>query len=158
LRTISPSPRGEYVNETTFVTSAGAFDLLRLDRLPEGEVSAVAMSTDGLRMKILDDVAAATPYGPFFEDIFTYACSDRVKDTAVAAFIDGLADQTGDDKTLVVAVKREASTAAGAGDAVVVLNDFLADARSDAGGDREESRAETEAKTEAMLKNAEPAG
>ena len=70
------STRPEYANETTFVTGTDALAELRVDTLREDETDAIALSTDGLRYKILDDLATYRPYEPFFEDLFAYAGSD----------------------------------------------------------------------------------
>jgi Protein phosphatase 2C len=104
-QTAAPAPRGEYVNETTFITAAGALDELRITVLPAAEVDSVFLSTDGLRFKILDDLAAASPFTPFFEDLTAYARSPDATLDAVRRFLAGLDDQSGDDKTLLAAVK-----------------------------------------------------
>ncbi len=106
LETVSPAEKFEYVNETVFITSETAFDHLRLAEMDAERVTGVALSTDGLRFKILSDLEAYVPYEPFFEDVFTYAAGGRASNTAVAKFLDGLDDQSGDDKTLVVATLR----------------------------------------------------
>lgn len=102
--TVAPALRGEYVNETTFVTDDGALDQARLTVNPATEVDAVFLSTDGLRMKILDDLTAVTPFAPFFEDVVAYLRSPEAVEDAIRQFLVGLDDQTGDDKSLVAAV------------------------------------------------------
>jgi hypothetical protein len=104
-QTAAPAPRGEYVNETTFITAAGALDALRITTLPAAEVDSVFLSTDGLRFKILDDLAAASPFTPFFEDLMAYALSPDATPDAVRRFLAGLDDQSGDDKSLLAGVK-----------------------------------------------------
>ena len=42
---------------------------------------------------------------PFFEDLAAFARSPLASDDAVRAFLAGLDDQSGDDKTLVAAVR-----------------------------------------------------
>lgn len=102
--TVAPAPRLEYVNETTFITEDGALEELRVTVRPVTEVDTVFLSTDGLRFKILD-LAAGTPFAPFFDDLAAYARSPRATQDALRRFLAGLDDQTGDDKTLVAAVR-----------------------------------------------------
>jgi hypothetical protein len=106
--TAAPAPRGEYLNETTFITAPGAMDELRIIIKPAGEVDEVFLSTDGLRFQILDDLKTATPFPPFFEDLAAYVRSASATPDAVQRFLAGLDDQTGDDKTLVAAVRTPA--------------------------------------------------
>jgi Protein phosphatase 2C len=108
-RTADPAPRSEYVNETSFVTDKDALEQLRISVLPPSEVDAVFLSTDGLRFKILADLVAATPFAPFFEDVTAYIRSGEASTEAVCRFLAGLDDQSGDDKSLVGAVRTEAA-------------------------------------------------
>lgn len=105
LDTIAPPDRAEYANETTFVTSPDWARNVRLTTIPADEIDALALSTDGLQFKILADIASATPYPPFFHDVFTWAVTDAASTTSLVEFIDGVDDQTGDDKTLLLAVR-----------------------------------------------------
>ena len=107
LRAIAPAEKFEYANETAFLSAGSWRDHLRGERLPSSSISGVALSTDGLRFKILDDLTEGTPFVPFFEDVFVWFDSGVATPDAVARFIDGLDDQSGDDKTLVVAARRE---------------------------------------------------
>jgi hypothetical protein len=101
----SPPETFEYVNETVFVTADSALSHLRVDTFPATSVQAAALSTDGLRFKILGDLATHEPYAPFFDDIFNYARTDGSNNAAVGRFLSGLDDQSGDDKTLVIGVR-----------------------------------------------------
>jgi hypothetical protein len=103
--TVAPAPRGEYLNETTFITEQRALGQLRVTVRPVTEVDAVFLATDGLRFKILDDLAASTPYAPFFGDVAAYARSGQATGNAVRRFLADVDDQSGDDKTLVAAVR-----------------------------------------------------
>jgi hypothetical protein len=103
-QTMAPAPRGEYVNETTFITGPGALAELRITVTPAAEVDTVVLGTDGLRFKVLD-LPAGVPFTPFFEDLAAYARSPRATEDAVRRFLDELDDQSGDDKTLVAAVR-----------------------------------------------------
>lgn len=108
-KTVAPAPRSEYVNETTFLTEHDALDHVRVTLMPAPGVDAVFLSTDGLRYKILSDLAAAAPFTPFFEDATAYVCSPEASTDAVRRFLTGLDDQSGDDKTLVAAVRTRPS-------------------------------------------------
>lgn len=102
---VAPAPRAEYVNETAFLTGPDALGELRIDVTPAAQADTVFLATDGLRFKILDDLATAAPFAPFFEDLAAFAGSPEASDDAVRAFLAGLDDQSGDDKTLIAAVR-----------------------------------------------------
>jgi uncharacterized protein YegL len=108
-RTLAPAPRFEYVNETVFVTDPDVRGHLRLTVTPADDVDAVFLSTDGLRLKILDHPAAAVPFAPFFDDVAAFARAPEASSEAVHRFLTTVDDQSGDDKTLVVAVRCDPS-------------------------------------------------
>lgn len=120
----SPAEKFEYANETVFITSRDWSSHLRRDSYELADVTAVVLSTDGLRFKILDDLVSGRPYEPFFEDLVSYVESEEASSDAVARFLDGLDDQSGDDKTLVVAVKSQVPTTLTT--PVLVVNEFSA--------------------------------
>lgn len=103
--TLAPAPQTEYVNETTFVTDERWTDHIRIGVLRADEADAVFLSTDGLRFKILADLGKGTPYTPFFEDAQSYARSVDANAGAIRRFLAALDDQSGDDKTLLIAVR-----------------------------------------------------
>jgi hypothetical protein len=105
IESVAPSERGEYFNETTFVTSDDWESELRTSEFPSAEITAIAASTDGLQFKILHDVRSGSPYVPFFEDLFTWSIREDASDEGIIRFVDVLDDQSGDDKTLLVAVR-----------------------------------------------------
>jgi hypothetical protein len=105
FRTVDPAPRFEYANETVFLTASDAMAAVRLFVQPASGVDEVFLSTDGLRLKIVDDLASGTPYQPFFADVAAYVRSPNADAAAVRDFLLNLDDQTGDDKTLVAAVR-----------------------------------------------------
>jgi len=102
IETVAHADRFEYANEVVFVTAADALEHLKV--FAASGVRSVALSTDGLRYKILDDLHAGAPFEPFFRDSFYYARSDVGTSAGIAAFLREVEDQTGDDKTLVLAV------------------------------------------------------
>ena len=108
--TVAPAPHGEYANETDFVTHADFADHLRVQVLPAEGIDEIFLSTDGLRYKILDDLAASAPYEPFFVDAGRYARSREAAAESIERFLTAVDDQTGDDLTLVVAVRVDERT------------------------------------------------
>lgn len=104
IASVSPPEKYEYANETMFLTSPGGIDSTRRADFAAGEIVAVAASTDGLRFKILSDLAIGTAYEPFFVDLFAFASSPESTGGAIERLLDSLEDQSGDDKTLIVAV------------------------------------------------------
>ena len=84
---VSPAERYEYANETTFVTSAAALEHVRVETIVEHDVTGLALSTDGLRLNILENPSTGEPYQPFFEDLFSYACSPGATSAAVVSFL-----------------------------------------------------------------------
>jgi Protein phosphatase 2C len=113
--TVAPAPRGEYVNETAFLTDDQGVADARITVLPAGELDAVFLATDGLRFKILGDLMAAAPFLPFFDDLGAYLRSPDASAEAIEKFLAGLTDdQSGDDKTLVGAVRCPGATFAAA--------------------------------------------
>jgi hypothetical protein len=115
-RAVEPAPHSEYVNETAFITDEGALGQLRVTVMPSAEVDTVVFSTDGLRFKILADLATGAPFAPFFEDLTAYARSPAASDNGVCQFLDELEDQSGDDKSLIAAVRVETDSASRAND------------------------------------------
>jgi hypothetical protein len=123
-QTVAPAPRGEYVNETTFVTDGQGVADARITVLPAGTLDAVFLATDGLRFKILADLAAMAPFPPFFDDLSAYLRSPDASADAIGSFLSGLTgDQTGDDKTLVAAVRGPGVPVVGAPAATSAMED-----------------------------------
>jgi hypothetical protein len=100
-----PGERFEHANETVFLTSTHGLDHhFREVTYPAGEITGVALATDGLRLKVLADLATGAPYEPFFDDAFAYARTPEASNDGVTEFLACLEDRTGDDKTLLLAV------------------------------------------------------
>jgi hypothetical protein len=94
--------KNDYANATWFIQSHGAFDESFRIAVPR-DVSAFALSTDGMAYKITN-IATGEAYEPFFRGSW-----DNVNTGASAADFAALLrsiedDQTGDDKTMVLAV------------------------------------------------------
>ena len=112
VEAVAVAARHEHVNETVFLTSPGALaEHLETYRTDADAVDALALSTDGLRYQVLDDLADSRPFAPFFRAAWAYAAREDATPDAVTAFLDETPDQSGDDKTLVLAVRDRSGTA-----------------------------------------------
>jgi hypothetical protein len=103
IEAVARAEKFEYANETVFLTTKDALTHLTVHET-DAEVTAVALSTDGLRYKILDDLQTGEPFEPFFTRSWEYARGEGATSASIERFLDGLDDQTGDDKTLLLAV------------------------------------------------------
>jgi hypothetical protein len=99
--------RGEYANETYFLSEAGA--LQHLDIFVYAEpVLALALTTDGLLRLVLD--AKRLPHVPFFQPLLTFGVETEDQTQAeaqLAAFLasERVCARTDDDKTIVLALR-----------------------------------------------------
>ena len=97
---------GEYLNETTFIVTAGALDQIQFG-WRAGEISRLALLTDGLQMLALK-AADGEPHAPFFAPLFAFIATteDEAKGRAsLASFLgsDRVQSRADDDLTLVLA-------------------------------------------------------
>lgn len=97
--------RGEYANETMFLTGETALENIQMsfERRP---VQAVAVLSDGL-IRLAMDIATGQAHRPFFQPLFAFAAASRERLTAEAelkAFLSSerVNTRTDDDKTLVL--------------------------------------------------------
>jgi hypothetical protein len=106
IEAVAVADRFEYANETVFLTSGHALEHVKVfAATADGDpVERVALSTDGLRYKALEDLHAQRPFERFFDDSWAYAARADASSEAIEAFLRDVEDQTGDDKTLVLAV------------------------------------------------------
>jgi hypothetical protein len=102
---VAMADRFEYANEVVFLTRPDALEHLKVFRASAAHVNGIALSSDGLRYKLLDDVAAARPFTPFFRDSWRFARSADASSEAIESFLSKVEDQTGDDLTLILAVR-----------------------------------------------------
>ncbi len=100
---VSPQ-RGEFANETTFLTTGDDLPSIALACFAADEVDAFGLSSDGLRLLITSDPATGAPHAPFFEDVFS-GVAGGVGGGVLARFLADADDRTGDDKSLVVGVR-----------------------------------------------------
>jgi hypothetical protein len=103
--------RGEYANETFFLNGANALEQLQLRVYPHPMRLLVAM-TDGVT-RLAIDLATCTPHLPFFGPLLAFAArpeGDAANQQAqLSAFLasERVCARTGDDKTLVVALRAD---------------------------------------------------
>ena len=104
--------RGEYANQTNFLTSSEAMSKLdiRVEKMGNA-LSRLAMFTDGLQNLVLrsdDD----SPHAPFFDPVFAWLASQPASDDTnrkLAAFLESptVTRRADDDLTLLLASFRE---------------------------------------------------
>lgn len=106
LTTIGDTERSEYLNETTFLTSAAWAACARLEVISSENVRGVAVFSDGLERLALD-MARRVPHAPFFTPLYQFAADEHANPGDLAAFLasDRVCAHTDDDKTLVLAVR-----------------------------------------------------
>lgn len=111
---VRPS-RGEYANETAFLTMPGMTHALQVAVTPL-RGAAIAVMTDGL-LRLAAKVPGYEPFPPFFAPLFAFV--DSAADAARAAgalaqFLDSerVNGRTDDDKTLVLAARLPEAQAA----------------------------------------------
>ena len=98
--------RGEYINETHFLTSSDFTERVQFRVLPSADTDAIAILTDGIEILALD-YATASPFGPFFQPMFNFASNLEANEMALEEFLksDRVCERTDDDKTLLLAVR-----------------------------------------------------
>ena len=97
---------GEYINETTFLTSPGALDTAQM-RLWRETIANVGLLTDGLQMLALNMVVGE-PHKPFFFPLFEFVQNAQDKTLAKEQLVSFLGSEritqrTDDDLTLILA-------------------------------------------------------
>jgi len=110
LVVLSAPDRGEYVNETWFVTSAQWEAHLRI--CVHTDISALCVVTDGCEAAALMRGDSDSPFAPFFAPLFEFTA--EISDTEAAGaeirqLLDGAAMRrsSGDDKTLAIVWREE---------------------------------------------------
>jgi len=102
---LSQSQKGEYWNETTFVTSSTALGELQIHWFPH-RPQFIAVATDGLEEVALN-LATWTAHAPFFqpfEDFMKTTPNPEAQGADLEDFLnsDRINDRTDDDKTLLL--------------------------------------------------------
>jgi hypothetical protein len=109
LHTVARPVRGEYANETHFLSQENALDLVQLSRGPANP-TAIALTTDGL-LRLAVRLPSYDPHEPFFRPVLGYVArlgadvDEQAVNDRLAAFLDSerINVRTDDDKTLVIA-------------------------------------------------------
>lgn len=97
--------KGEFVNQTTFVTSANALDEMQV-KVISGQQQFICASTDGLE-RVAIRMSDWTPFPPFFKPLEEYLWetpNPEQDDEYINTFLDSerLNARTDDDKTLLL--------------------------------------------------------
>lgn len=104
LEAVAIAERFEYANEVVFLTAPDALEHMKIGGGDTARLRAIALSTDGLRYKVLNNLTTGEPFEQFFRDAWRYARQTDARSSAISSFLAAVDDQTGDDKTLVLAV------------------------------------------------------
>lgn len=107
LTAVTQAQRGEYANETFFLTQEEALERLEIYVLNQ-PVCALAVMSDGLT-RLAFKLPAYEPHLPFFQPLFAFASAADGKPQAeeqLAAFLGSarVCARTDDDKSLVIAI------------------------------------------------------
>jgi hypothetical protein len=110
LRVLTVPAGGEYLNETSFITSSDFLTRAHYDVFPSARLSALALFTDGIQFLALRH-ADNTAHKPFFDPLFNFVASQNSGASELEAFLmsEKVCEQTDDDKTLIVAVRSDLS-------------------------------------------------
>lgn len=100
-----PPDKGEYINETTFVTSSNALEAMRV-KVQEGRPNFICASTDGLE-RVAIQMNDWTAFTPFFKPLEEYLQENNNLETDnkdLENFLnsEALNSRTDDDKTLLL--------------------------------------------------------
>jgi len=106
--TLEPQ-RGEYANETSFLTMEQALEQVQI-KVYRRPVQALAVMSDGL-VRLALNLAQHTPHQPFFQPLLAFAGQVTDPTQAHSQLVDFLTSdrvcaRTDDDKTLVLAVRK----------------------------------------------------
>lgn len=104
----SAPQRGEYANHTNFITSDDWKSTLNV-RIRRGDITRLAMFTDGIQSLALNTASDNAPHAPFFDPLFRWAERQYDEDAAsrcIAAFLSSprVTARTDDDLTLLLAI------------------------------------------------------
>jgi hypothetical protein len=104
---VTQAQRGEYANETFFLTQEGALEQVEI-RILDRPVQALALMSDGLTRLALK-MPYFEPHPPFFGPLFAFAAAVEEQDRAkerLGEFLasDRVCARTDDDKSIILAV------------------------------------------------------
>ncbi|WP_341525865.1 PP2C family serine/threonine-protein phosphatase [Nostoc sp. UHCC 0302] len=106
LLALTTPDHGEYINETTFLTSLNALETAQM-RLWREDIVNVSVLTDGLQMLALNMVVGE-PHKPFFFPLFDFVVKTEDRTQAKEQLVrflssDRITQRTDDDLTLIIA-------------------------------------------------------
>jgi len=109
LAAITIPDHGEFINETTFLTSPNAIETAQV-RLWRQAIANVGVLTDGLQMLAMN-MAVGVPHKPFFLPLFDFVSNIEDKTVAKEQLIkflrsERITQRTDDDLTLIIAALR----------------------------------------------------
>jgi hypothetical protein len=105
---VNQAQRGEYANETYFLTQEDALEQVQVSVYAK-PVNLLAVMSDGLTRLALQ-LPAQEPYLPFFQPLLAFAARANEEEQAARHLVEFLTservcDRTDDDKSLVLAVR-----------------------------------------------------
>jgi len=105
---VNRAQRGEYANETYFLTQEDALEQVQVS-VYEKSVNLLAVMSDGLT-RLAMQLPAQEPYLPFFQPLLAFAAHADEEEQAAGHLVEFLTservcDRTDDDKSLVLAVR-----------------------------------------------------
>ena len=112
LLTITRPQRGEYANETCFLSQENALERVEV-RVLDFHINALALMSDGL-LRLGFSLPSLTPHLPFFKPLFDFTQTAENPEAAgeqLAAFLasERANARTDDDKSLILAVRQPPS-------------------------------------------------
>ena len=110
LLALTMPDNGEYINETTFLTSPTALDTAQL-KIWRQSIVNVGMITDGLEMLAMN-MAVGAPHKPFFMPLFEFVANAEDKSVAQEQLVrflrsEKITQRTDDDLTLIIGALRD---------------------------------------------------
>jgi hypothetical protein len=98
--------QGEYINETSFITSPGFAGHCQFSATPAQSIDALSLFSDGLQMLALD-YSNLSPHSPFFQPLFSYVKDPLSTEDELCEFLESerICERSDDDKTLILAVR-----------------------------------------------------
>lgn len=110
-RCITSPDRGEYANETNFITRRNALSVCQFQVMTDLHPQHIAMFTDGIQKLALDYRNGEAPYAPFFRSTFDWLAqqtNELEAYTGLRQFLRSsrIRERTYDDVTLLLARRR----------------------------------------------------
>lgn len=105
---VNRAQRGEYANETYFLTQDDVLEQVQISVVEKG-INVLAVMSDGLT-RLAIKLPAHEPHLPFFQPLFAFAAQAQDEEQAARHLVDFLNSErvcarTDDDKSLVLAVR-----------------------------------------------------